>query len=134
MTLTDYWLPSPSHYSCFLGHTVDTDSSFACVRRSIFKKSVLRFDAGLHCPGPTFIQNSRPSFFGVRCLLLNHNLFCHQSSFRHNFSFFFQLDLSGSEPDDAVLEEKAALSIQKRMMEQLDDQDFGFDLLEVMFL
>ena len=53
--------------------------------------------------------------------------------FRHKILFFFQLDLSGSEPDDAVLEEKAALTIQKRMMEQLDDQDFGFDLLEVMF-
>ena len=38
---------------------------------------------------------------------------------------------SGSEPDAAILEEQEALAIQKRMAEQLDDQDVGFDFFKV---
>ncbi|XP_064641905.1 something about silencing protein 10-like [Lineus longissimus] len=38
-------------------------------------------------------------------------------------------DFSGSEPGDAELEEEEVRAIQKRMAEQLDDQDFGLDIL-----
>ena len=53
-------------------------------------------------------------------------------SFRASFIILFELDLSGSETD-AVLEETAALSLKKRMMENLEEQDFCFDILEVIF-
>lgn len=43
------------------------------------------------------------------------------------------IDLSGSEDDEAaaVLEEKEALSLQKKMAAELDDQDFDLDIFKV---
>jgi U3 small nucleolar RNA-associated protein 3 len=43
----------------------------------------------------------------------------------------FFSDFSGSEPGDAELEEEEVRAIQKRMAEQLDDQDFGLDIFKV---
>lgn len=40
------------------------------------------------------------------------------------------IDFSGSEPDAALLEEQEALAIQKKMAEQLEDQDFGLDIFK----
>ena len=46
---------------------------------------------------------------------------------------FFLLDLSGSEDEEAaaVLEEKEALALQKKMAAELDDQDFDLDIFIV---
>lgn len=43
------------------------------------------------------------------------------------------VDLSGSEDDEAaaVLEEKEALALQKKMAAELDDQDFDLDIFKV---
>ncbi|XP_013416384.1 something about silencing protein 10 [Lingula anatina] len=40
------------------------------------------------------------------------------------------IDLSGSEEGDAELEEKEALALQKKMAEQLSEEDFGFELFQ----
>ena len=47
--------------------------------------------------------------------------------------FIFLIDLSGSEDDEAaaVLEEKEALALQKKMAAELDDQDFDLDIFKV---
>lgn len=41
------------------------------------------------------------------------------------------LDLSENEEEAARLEEEEALYLQKKMAEQLDDQDFGLDFFKV---
>ena len=39
-------------------------------------------------------------------------------------------DFSGSEPDTALMEEREALNIQRKMAEQLADEDFGLDIFK----
>ena len=39
-------------------------------------------------------------------------------------------DFSGSEPDTALMEEREALNIQRKMAEQLRDEDFGLDIFK----
>ena len=39
-------------------------------------------------------------------------------------------DFSGSEPDTALMEEREALAIQRKMAEQLADEDFGLDIFK----
>ena len=62
-------------------------------------------------------------FFGLIRLLINILILC----------FIFLIDLSGSEDDEAaaVLEEKEALALQKKMAAELDDQDFDLDIFKV---
>lgn len=45
--------------------------------------------------------------------------------------FIWRSDFSGSETDAALMEEQEALIIQRRMAEQLDDEDFGLESLKV---
>ncbi|KAK2172119.1 hypothetical protein NP493_991g00056 [Ridgeia piscesae] len=40
------------------------------------------------------------------------------------------VDFSGSEPDTALMEEREALNIQRKMAEQLADEDFGLDIFK----
>lgn len=44
------------------------------------------------------------------------------------------LDLSGSEEEEgaAILEEREALNLQKKMAAELDDMDFGLEIFKVM--
>jgi len=48
-----------------------------------------------------------------------------------DFQFFFT-EISDSEENAALLEEKEALAIQKRQLEQIDESDFNFDRYKVM--
>lgn len=46
------------------------------------------------------------------------------------------LDLSGSEEEEgaAILEEREALNLQKKMAAELDDMDFGLEIFKVMVI
>ena len=41
------------------------------------------------------------------------------------------VDLSGSEPEAAALEEQEALAIQQRLLQDMDEDDIGLDIFKV---
>lgn len=51
-----------------------------------------------------------------------------------NWTCWISSDLSGSEEEEgaAILEEREALNLQKKMAAELDDMDFGLEIFKVM--
>lgn len=53
-----------------------------------------------------------------------------------NWTCWISSDLSGSEEEEgaAILEEREALNLQKKMAAELDDMDFGLEIFKVMIV